>query len=262
MFVLSSPPKLYTEFAKYYDRLEGQYRDYELESKWLGSLLESSHSKRIIDVSCGTARHLQEIVDDASVEEAKDYVAMDVSPQMISVARSRLNRKIVPNILLADFLNIPFKEDSFDSALCMYWSLAGLNHLQTGALFHEIARVLEPSGMLVFDVENAEGIKENLLNEPFFDAFFFDEETNSNVSRANLSKKIAPDIVDWHAYYLIEREGVSELVNDEMKLRFYSKSMLEALLKEAGFRIVSFSSSPGGTYQYGSPSLYCVAKKL
>ena len=50
----------------------------------------------------------------------------------------------------------------------------------------------------------------------------------SVVIRANFSTKVAPDLVDWHAYYLIETDGVSQLVNDRMNLRFYGRKQLEA----------------------------------
>ena len=82
--------------------------------------------------------------------------------------------------------------------------------------------------MFVFDTENSDGIKENLLNSPFIDAFFpIDEGPKSDEAmliRANYSKKVEADRVDWHAYYLIERQGVSELRTDRMSLRFYSRA--------------------------------------
>ncbi len=70
------------------------------------------------------------------------------------------------------------------------------------------------SGIFISDVENAKGIKEELLNSPFIDAFFFDPEPNSNIIPANLRKKIAADLVDWGAYYMIERDDVSEVLSD------------------------------------------------
>jgi ubiquinone/menaquinone biosynthesis C-methylase UbiE len=256
---MSAPPKLYYEFAKYYDRLESQYRDYAKEALWIRKLLESNRADRLIDISCGTGRHLQDIVKGRSLA---NYVGMDASLQMIEMTKARLTSVQNVTILAGDFLRIPFRKSSFDSVICMYWSLAGLNHPQVKELFLEVARILLPSGLFIFDVENAEGIKENLLNSPFIDAFFFDSEIGSDVIRINFSKKIEPDVVDWHSYYLIETEGISQLFNDEMKLRFYSKGTLESFLAEAGFRILEVSSSPGGKYEPGSPSLYFAVEKI
>ncbi len=255
-------PKLYTSLAKYYDRLEGQYRDYEKEGQWLRSLLRETRSTRIIDISCGTGRHLEGIT--ARRETSIQYdrvIAMDASKEMTLIARDRVSENCKVETIRGDFLNIPFPDKSFDFAICMYWSLAGLDHEHTKILFHEVSRILQDSGILVFDVENAEGIKENLLEEPFIDSFFSDPDTSSSIIRANLSRKVKPDLVDWHAYYLIERDGVSELINDEMKLRFYSRSTLESFLTDSGFSVKTVSSSAGGNYVDKSPSLYFIAEK-
>jgi ubiquinone/menaquinone biosynthesis C-methylase UbiE len=251
-------PKLYTDFAKYYDRLESQYRNYTKEAEWIRYLLDRKESKRLIDISCGTGKHLGEILVKATKRE---HVAMDVSREMIRIASQRLSPSQDVCIVAGDFLAIPFASSSFDCAICMYWSLAGLDHLQARKVFSEVARILEPSGLFIFDVENAEGINENLLNAPFIDSFFSDPETYSEVIRVNFSRKIESDLVDWHAYYLFEKDGVSELINDEMKLRFYSKSTLESFLHEAGFKILSVASSPGGGFQRDSPTLYIVGQR-
>ena len=256
---MSTLPKLYTDFAKYYDRLESQYRDYKKEGEWIQELLESNNSKRLIDVSCGTGSHLKRIVEQ---ETQRQYVAVDASLEMIKITKKRLANLQQTEIVVADFLRMPFRSGYFDSAICMYWSLSSLDHQQAEQLFLEVARILGPSGLFIFDVENAEGIKENLLDSPFIDAFFSDPDTGSNIIRANFSKKTLPDVVDWHAYYLIETDGVSELINDKMSLRFYSKRTLESLLDEAHFKVLRVSSSPGGKYESASPSLYFVAQKM
>ena len=79
--------------------------------------------------------------------------------------------------------------------------------------------------------------------------------------RANFSTKVAPDLVDWHAYYLIETDGVSQLVNDRMNLRFYGRKQLEALLEQTGFSVLEVLSGPFKNYEEHSPSLYFVAEK-
>ena len=260
MRLLSTLPKLYSEFAKYYDRLESQYRDYPLEEKWLRELLDGHGSRKMIDISCGTGNHVSALIrGNDEPAPSREFVAMDASREMVHIT----SRKIKGNgsdVLLADFLSMPFAQDAFDAAICMYWSLAGLNHDQVSRLFSQVHSILQEKGLFIFDVENSEGIKENLLNEPFIDAFFDDEDGNS-VTRANLSKKVEPDLVDWHAYYLIESGSVTELFNDEMKLRFYSRVDLSKLLGESGFSLLGTYSSPFVEYREHSPSLYFVAER-
>ncbi|MGI0079227.1 MAG: class I SAM-dependent DNA methyltransferase [Nitrososphaerales archaeon] len=258
---MSASPKLYSKFAKYYDRLENQYRDYALEEKWLGGMLDDHSSKRVIDISCGTGNHVSGLVRQSAQQGLKrELVAMDASEEMVRITSAKI-RAVggSPELLRGDFLNMPFVKGSFDCAICMYWSLAGLNHEQVRQLFYQVHLILGPSGLFIFDVENSEGIKENLLNEPFIDAFFDDENGNS-ITRANLSRKIQPDLVDWHAYYLIERGGVTELFNDNMKLRFYSRADLSKLLSETGFALLGIYSAPFVEYRDHSPSLYFVSE--
>lgn len=247
-------PKLYTKFAKYYDRLENQYRDYPKESSWMEGLLKGRGCRDVIDLSCGTGSHLallQKIPD-------MNLLGMDASCEMVSLAKKKLAD--VP-LLLSDFLHSPFRSGSFDAAICMYWSIAGLNHVLVRSLFEQAFSLLRRGGILVFDTENAEGIKEYLLNAPFIDSFFSDPEENLMVIRANFSTRVKEDLVDWHAYYLLESDGVSELETDRMYLRFYSRKMLESLLRETGFASIRVSSGPGNGYVENSPSLYFVAEK-
>jgi ubiquinone/menaquinone biosynthesis C-methylase UbiE len=257
---LETMPKLYSGLAKYYDRLESQYRDYDLESSWLARLAKQSDAGTILDLSCGTGRHAMEL---AKKLHSCEIVAMDSSSQMIQIANSALKSISADNVELseADFFQVPFKVESFDFICCMYWSLAGLEHDQVLRLFNNVSRILRKGGMFVFDVENAEGIKENLLQTPFVDNFFFDEEEGCTVIRLNVSEKVEPDLVDWRAYYILDWGSLTRLVADRMKLRFYYRSSLESMLKQAGFRVDSIVSSPYGEYEENSPSLYVVAKK-
>lgn len=247
-------PKLYTEFAKYYDRLESQYRNYELEAKWLGELIYERKVKDIVDVSCGTASHLALL----SKKTGLSCHAIDASAEMISVARSKLSRDV--ELLRADFTSSPYRMDSFDAAICMYWSLAGLDEKLVRKLFYEVHSILRAGGLFVFDVENSEGIKEDRINVPFIDSFF--EDGNVAVVRTNFSTKSSNDTVDWQAYYMVEKDGISELKTDRMSLRFYSRKQLQSILTETGFKTINVLSAPYKEYEEHSPSLYFLAEKL
>jgi len=250
-------PKLYTEFAKYYDRLESQYRNYQQESEWLIGILEKHNCVDVIDVSCGTGSHLALLQ-----KEDLNLYGIDASNQMVQLAKKKLAHGKETSLSLADFLHIPFRKEAFDASLCMYWSLAGLNQNLVKYLFSEVASVLKSGGIFVFDTENSEGIKESLLDSPFLDAFFTDSDENVAIIRANFSTKVDSDLVDWRAYYLLEQGGVSELRTDRMNLRFYSKSQLELLLRETGFRTLQVASGPEREYKQNSPSLYFIAEKI
>ena len=243
-------------FAKYYDRLESQYRDYDEDSRWIRETLELHKAGNVLDASCGTGNHIAKLASDSNIE----CFAMDLSREMVQIASQKQSGERT-QFLLADFLHLPFSDESFDSAICMYWSLAGLDETLVTKLFTEINSVLSPGGIFIFDVENSEGIKENLIGCPFIDSFFTEDGTDTAVIRANLSTKKESDLVDWRAYYLIEDGGVSELFEDRMNLRFYSKLQLEDLLYKSGFETLQVLSGPFKEYRGNSPSLYFVAQK-
>jgi SAM-dependent methyltransferase len=248
-------PRLYTAFAKYYDRLEMQYRDYPKESEWIAGLLKDRSATNLIDLSCGTGSHLSLL---QNRPEKLELLGMDASREMVFLAKKKLEK--IP-LLLADFLHVPIRKEIFDVALCMYWSVAGLNEALVKLLFEQTNFLLKKGGLFLLDTENADGIKESLLNAPFIDGFFTDPEDKRVVIRANFSAKVKPDLVDWHAYYLLESEGVSELQTDRMNLRFYSRGQLESLLEDTGFKVLRVLSGPGQEFSPHSPSLYFVAEK-
>src|SRR5208283_487811 len=76
-------PKLYTSFARYYDRLESQYRNYEEDSRWIDRTISQHGAKNVIDISCGTGNHITKL---AQQNKGKFMVAMDFSREMISIA--------------------------------------------------------------------------------------------------------------------------------------------------------------------------------
>jgi SAM-dependent methyltransferase len=257
-------PRLYSSLASYYDKLEGQYRNHDEDSRWIQGILEKNGATNLLDLSCGTGSHVSRL---AKISDAEVF-AMDSSPEMVSIAhrKTRESNQVAGEVLeretsylRADFFSLPFKQASFDAAICMYWSLAGLNEKLAWRLFAGVNSILATGGVFIFDVENSEGIKENLIGTPFIDAFF--AEDNATVMRANLSRKVEPDLVDWRAYYIVDDGRTPELFADRMDLRFYSRSQLERTLAQTNFETLDVLSGPFKPYSKGSPSLYFVARK-
>lgn len=248
-------PKLYTDFAKYYDKLETQYRSYELETNWISSILSETKAKAILDISCGTASHMLGL---AIKHPDCNFFATDASKEMIRVAAMKLGAHQV-HILISDFLNPPFRLPSFELVICMYWSIAGLDLHLTARLFSNIASILKRGGLFIFDTENSRGIKEELLTAPFIDASFQSDE--GIITRVNHSRKISDDVVDWRSYYLIERASTTNMIADRMKLTFYSREQIEHCLDEAGFTMENIFSAGLREYYESTPTLYFVAKK-
>jgi len=107
------------------------------------SCARSGKVGRLLDIGTGTGRLLEQLAP-----EAGSVAAVDRSPEMLRLARSRLGRLpgINPEMRQADMLALPWGEDSFDTII-LHQVLHFAEDPQ--AALAEAARVLAPGGKLV-----------------------------------------------------------------------------------------------------------------
>ncbi len=149
---------------RYYDEESTVYDDNRYGSI-TGQRVESFH-KRILDhllsteldkgasvleMGCGTGRLLQHLVP-------QDFVlsGIDMSPGMLAVARQRLagSKKVVTfEEAIAD--EMPFRDATFDAV----YSILVVNLIPDyQKSFEEVARLLKPGGLFIFNVPNLASI--------------------------------------------------------------------------------------------------------
>jgi SAM-dependent methyltransferase len=111
----------------------------------IGTLMRNRRVGHLLDVGTGTGRMVEVLGAGAS-----RVTAIDRSPEMLRIARTRLSASSVPvELVQADFTALPLANDSVDT-LVMHQVL----HYATSpdAVIAEAARVLRPSGhLLVID---------------------------------------------------------------------------------------------------------------
>src|SRR5918997_919179 len=75
---------MYTQSAQFYDALY-HFKDYAAASRQLRALLQQHHpnTKALVDVACGTGKHLQYLREYYQVE------GVDLNPEMLEIARGR-----------------------------------------------------------------------------------------------------------------------------------------------------------------------------
>jgi SAM-dependent methyltransferase len=93
--------------------------------------------KRILDVGCGTG----ELAERIQQELRADVIALDISPRMVDLTRSRGVEAV-----LGDVQQLPFPDGEFDCVTAA-WILYHVPDLEQG--ISELARVLRPGGTLV-----------------------------------------------------------------------------------------------------------------
>lgn len=112
----------------------------------------------ILDVACGPG-----IVTAALAEKARDVVALDVTPEMLSQARQRCAKAGLKNVTFREgsATDLPFAESSFDAVV----TRLSIHHFEEPRrALAEMFRVLRPDGTLVVaDVVSSENTDESAL---------------------------------------------------------------------------------------------------
>jgi len=81
----------------------------DLEDRLLLKLLEPARGERILDIGCGTGRHLEMFLG-----MGLDATGLDPSPHMLGVAGKRLGHRVELHQGVAE--DLPFEDNSFDIA--------------------------------------------------------------------------------------------------------------------------------------------------
>jgi ubiquinone/menaquinone biosynthesis C-methylase UbiE len=100
----------------------------------------------LLDVACGFGRHAVPLA-----REGYRVVGVDRSEPLLAEARRRGDPERPPELVAADYRELPFADASFDAALNLFTSLGYLGDEEDTGVLAEVARVLRPGGRLVVD---------------------------------------------------------------------------------------------------------------
>ena len=125
-------------------------------SHYHGFLLKQlpTHSKNILDIGCGTGAFSRLLA-----ERADRVVAIDLSPNMIEVAKQRSTEHTNIEFQVANILKWQFPLEEFDAIV----SIATVHHLPLENLIPSLKATLKPGGKLVIlDLLEHESIQDRL----------------------------------------------------------------------------------------------------
>jgi ubiquinone/menaquinone biosynthesis C-methylase UbiE len=116
---------------------------------------KSKNFERILDIGCGKGRHTL-----GFTQCGFKTVGVDISPSSIEMTKELLNdHEQTADVLMADFLNLPFPDKSFD---CVF-SYLTITHSDTKGVkkaFSEINRVLKNGGEIFVTLNS---VKSNIF---------------------------------------------------------------------------------------------------
>jgi len=205
---------------------------------------------KILDLGCGNGR-LYKILKNKEIE----YTGIDISKKLIEIARKNFQFSIFhrqggiplrrdnfqtnskPRFIVADALNLPFKEKEFD----LVFAIALLHHIPTENLQLRVLKncfkILKKNGLIILTVWN--------LIQP----------------RLLLKYKIRPfskDVyIPWKSKILQSPRGDGGAKTSKILKRYYhvfTKGELKQIVKKAGFKIIKC--------YFARDNLIAIAKKL
>ena len=115
-----------------------------------------SNRQNVLEIGCGTGAFARQLA-----QRSQHVLALDLSPEMIRIARERSAK--FPNIefQLADVRDRPFPNESFD---CIA-TIATLHHLPLSEMLLKMKAALKPGGvLLVLDLFERAGLLDSLSN--------------------------------------------------------------------------------------------------
>lgn len=111
-------------------------------------LLKDNKAQKVLDLGCGTGRHTI-----ALAKEGFEVYGIDISRNALKVCRERLKEEnLEADLQFADIYKpLPYEDDFFDGMI----SASTLHHAiikDIKGLIKELARVLQPSAVMMIDV--------------------------------------------------------------------------------------------------------------
>lgn len=219
----------YCDFAEFYDILTEDV-DYELQAKYLKDLFAENgvDSGILLDLACGTAR--------LSVGLANfgfDVIAVDESEEMLSRARSNIEKSGTDKVLL---LNQSMQEldlyGTIDAAVCM---LDSLNHLedieQVKQTIKRVSLFMNLNGIFIFDVNTKYKHKEILGDN----TFVIEDENLYCVWQNSFFEDYSVDI-DLDFFYKVDEKYIR--TNQQITEKAYDINETCSILTQAGFEVL------------------------
>jgi SAM-dependent methyltransferase len=260
---LSRP--LYNELVPYYEVLEG--RDWKAEIGLVSSLLERYHCRSVIDLGCGTGRHVRELA-----KRGFDAMGIDLSGPNISFARERAHTEQVKvRFVVGSYYDYRSREP-FDAALCLNWSIP-VDDGEIERFLKNTHAMLKDRGILVFDYEKVSQIAWDVVGTPVLEHWQLEDEILVRASVGGITGSVlgstdvylvfqTPEGVESpkevNRYHSTISTKQPKIFVDSSFVRFFSLPEIRGFARRSGFRETLNRVLPRGRYSRN----YVVLRKV
>jgi len=188
--------RVYNRLARVYDLRHTSPTTRAIRKKEI-PLVRRFASGRVLDIGCGTGFHLPLL---------KNAVGLDISEGMLRLIKSE------NPIMQSSAERLPFKNESFDSVLCMFSVLNACDHTRA---VKEMQRVLRPGGRVIVSV-----------------ASIWDRDYDSLDDKKKIKVKQTEEM----------KNKRFQISGEDVELRLFSKEELVELFENHGFSLEFFDS--------------------
>ncbi len=245
----------YKDFAFIYDELMNEV-DYEGWVNYIEDIIKEKEVKvqNILELACGTGN-----ITIPLTKRNYDIAAIDISEEMLSVAREKAEEEGVELVLLQqDISELDFDIPNLDCILC---ACDGFNYLtyddEIENVFEKSYELLKEEGIFIFDISSFYKLSQILGNNMYGEnredvAYmwqnYFDPEEN---------------LVEMElAFFVKDEDGKFESFEETHHQRAYTEKEMIKMLKKAGFSDISVY----GDFTFESPKkdaqrIFFVCKK-
>jgi SAM-dependent methyltransferase len=213
---------LYEELAQYYDQIY-HWKDYRKEAGKLKALIlghKHTSGRELLDVACGTGKHLSYLRQDF------DCVGIDESEQMLAVARSQ-----VPGVVFSRGTMLDFDiAKQFDAILCLFSSFGYLRtRKEIDRAIANFARHLKNGGVLIIEP----WLRKSRWQDRAVHMQSYEDDSLKIARVSFVRAEGALSVLDER--YLIGRKGKGiKYVRDLHKMRFFELNPTLLALRKAG----------------------------
>ena len=234
--------KLYSDFATLYHQIYPSFIDYEEQYRFYTGLLKKYGCQSVLEMGCGTGHLARRML-----AENWDYLGMDLSPEMLEIARNEVAKDC---FTVGDMRNFQLKQ-KVDAIIIPARSVSYL--IENKAVmdtFQCFQKNLVLNGKLIFDVIDA---KTHLLpmnpENIIIHTAQRDQKTweRQSIYRRNLQTGWT---WDWHStYYEVQADGSKlPIAEDQATLRAFLSEEIVLFLQLTGFKPIEILEQ--GSYAF------------
>jgi len=215
---------MYREIALYYDLIYS-WKDYKKEAKKVKKLIfkfKKSDGNELLDVACGTGKHLEYLKDIFSC------MGVDINEEMLYIAKK--NARGV-SFKKADMLTLNLKK-KFDVIICLFSSIGYVKtYSNLKKCIQNFAYHLKKGGVVIFEPWLTKSTY--IEGYPHMDTY---DGEDIKIARLNISKIEGNlSVLDMH-YLIAERNKEIKYYKDRHELGLFEVDRTLEFMKEVGLQ--------------------------